>query len=575
MLYAPVEQIVCASTGEIPTCFQRIEECLAGGCHVLGLFDYELGYALHRKLNPLLLGHTRPLFRALAFKHSERLKRGEIDAWLTQRDPVATRRSGVANVRHGVTKDQYVRAIERIRHYIHDGDCYQINYTFPIGFDYFGEAFELYRSIRERQRVSYGAFIALETESILSFSPELFVRRTGNTLTVKPMKGTLRRGGDQLEDVFLRESLAEDEKNRAENIMIVDLLRNDLGRLARTGGVRVERLFDVESYRTLLQMTSTVTAEMDRHITLQEIFAALFPCGSITGAPKVRCMEIIAEMEKTPRGLYTGAIGFLEPNGDFCFNVPIRTLVLDNLGHGSFGIGSGIVYDSRPADEYAECLLKASFVTGLDPGFQLIESMLCDDRGYANLDLHLARLAASARYFGLAYATDAILETLRRHREGLLPGRSYKARLLLSKRGDVELESSLLDVAQGPQMVRIAKQSTHSQDLFLRHKTTNRELYSRELNAAIEAGGFDALFFNERGELTEGARSNVFLKLAGAWYTPPLECGVLPGVMRQRLLADPAYAASERILYADDLARAERILLTNAVRGAVAVMLKD
>jgi para-aminobenzoate synthetase/4-amino-4-deoxychorismate lyase len=322
-------------------------------------------------------------------------------------------------------------------------------------------------------------------------------------------------------------------------------------------------------------MTSTITAEMDRPVSLQEIFAALFPCGSITGAPKVRCMEIIAEMEKTPRGLYTGAIGFIEPNGDFCFNVPIRTLVLDNRGQGSFGIGSGIIYDSRPADEYAECLLKASFVTGLDPGFQLIESMLCDDRGYANLDLHLARLAASARYFGFAYASDAVLETLRRHREGLLPGRNYKTRLLLSKSGSVELESSVLDVAKGAQFTRIAKQVTHSQDLFLRHKTTNRELYSRELNAAIEAGCFDALFFNERGELTEGARSNVFLKLAGAWYTPPLECGVLPGVMRQRLLADPAYAARERILDADDLAQAEQIVLTNAVRGAVAVALKE
>jgi para-aminobenzoate synthetase/4-amino-4-deoxychorismate lyase len=574
MLHELQDDIVCRKAEEIAACFQRIETCLADGYHVLGLFDYELGYALHRKLNPLLRTE-RPLFRALAFRRMERLKRAEIDAWLAEQLATTARPSGVADIHHAVTEGEYLQAIERIRRYIHNGDCYQINYTFRIGFDYFGEPLALYRSMRERQRVSYGAFIALPEQSILSFSPELFVRRAGNTLTAKPMKGTLRRGGDQVEDVFLRESLAEDEKNRAENIMIVDLLRNDLGRLARVGGVRVERLFDVESYRTLLQMTSTIKAETDRPLALREIFAALFPCGSVTGAPKVRCMEIIAEIEKTARGLYTGAIGFIEPNADFCFNVPIRTLVLDNQGQGSLGIGSGIVYDSRPRDEYTECLLKASFVTGLDPGFQLIESMLCDDRGYANLDLHLARLAASARYFGFVCDSDALLEALRRHRAGLLPGRSYKTRLLLAKGGKLELESSLLDPLQDPQFALVATAATDSRDVFLRHKSTVRELYNDQLTKAIDAGCFDALFFNERGELTEGARSNVFLKLDGIWYTPPLACGVLPGVMRQRLLADPSYGASERILRADDFARAEAIVLSNAVRGVVAVTLRQ
>lgn len=568
LLHELHEEIVCRAPEEIPACFQRIEASLAQGCHVLGLFDYELGYALHRKLSALL-PKGQPLFRALAFKCSERLNRAEIDAWLAEQAPALRRPSGVANVRHAVSEGEYLRAIERIRRYIRDGDCYQINYTFQVDFDYFGEPLELYRLIRERQRVRYGAFVALEDQSILSFSPELFVKRSGNTLTAKPMKGTLRRGDDQLEDVFLRESLAEDEKNRAENVMIVDLLRNDLGRLARIGGVHVDRLFEVESYRTLLQMTSTISAEIDRSVTLREIIAALFPCGSVTGAPKVRCMEIIAEMEATPRGLYTGAIGFVDPDGDFCFNVPIRTLMLDNAGHGSFGIGSGIVYDSRPKDEYEECLLKASFVTGLDPRFQLIESLLCDDSGFANLDLHCARLAASARYFGFGCDRNAIVLALQAHRAALARGQKYKTRLLLGKRGQIELESSPVGEEQIPRFVLVSSQVTDSQDVFLRHKTTVRKLYDSELARAVEAGCFDALFFNERGELTEGARSNVFLKLDGNWYTPPLECGLLPGVMRQKLLDDPAYAAAERVLHAEDLARADKIVLTNAVRGAV------
>lgn len=564
------EEIICHTPEEIPACFRRIHTCQAQGCHILGLFNYELGYGLHRPLAPLLPA-DQILFRALAFKRHEHLSHAEIDAWLAKQAPLSESPSGIAAVHLSVMEPEYLQVIERIQRYISDGDCYQANYTFPVSFDYFGSPLQLYRRLRERQHVGYGAFIALEDQYLLSFSPELFVRRVDNLLTVKPMKGTMRRGVDSIEDAFLRESLALDEKNRAEHIMIVDLLRNDLGRVAEIGSVRVDRLLEVETYRTLLQMTSTISAEVPSAVSLQDILAALFPCGSVTGAPKIRCMEIIAETEKTPRGIYCGAIGFIEPAGDFCLNVPIRTLVLDGHGHGSFGIGSGIVHDSRAPDEYVECLLKASFVTGVDPGFELIESLLCDEGGYRNLELHLARLGASANYFGFAYDESAIVARLEEHRGAVTHRAPHKTRLLLTKAGEIELESGPPLIDPCPRKVLLSPHHTESADVLLRHKTTARKLYDQELDRAIEVGCFDALFFNERAELTEGARSNVFVRLDGAWYTPPASCGLLPGVMRRRLLADRACAMSERVLYADDLARAERIWLTNAVRGVVDV----
>ncbi len=524
------QDIVCTSADSIAASFDAIEQCLARGWHVLGLFNYEFGHALQPRLNPLLeSGQVQ--FRALAFRRCTTLDSVQVEAWLAHRCATLSQPAGIANLRRGVTEQEYLAAIARIRAYLRDGDCYQVNYTFQLWFDYFGAPLALYRRIRERQPVGYGAFIEHDGQSILSFSPELFLRRSGDTLTAKPMKGTSRRGGDEREDRLLAQALAEDAKSRAENLMIVDLLRNDLGRVARSGSVRVQRLFDVERYRTLLQMTSTISAQIDPAITPRQIFAALFPCGSVTGAPKLRCMQIIDEIETAPRGLYTGALGWFEPDGDFCFNVAIRTLLLDQDRRGSLGIGSGIVFDSSAADEFAECLLKASFVTGLDPGFDLIESLRLDGNGYANLDLHLERLANSARYFGFACDLGAVREALRRHCDGLCTGGARKVRLLLSKDGAIAVDSAAIEntAANATQPVWISEARTDSRDPLLRHKTTARQLYERELATALKAGCFDALFFNERSELTEGARSNVFLQLGGAWFTPPLSSGVGKG----------------------------------------------
>ncbi len=566
------EDIVCRVPGETASCLQRIDACRARGLHVLGLFNYELGYALQPCLAKLSSGSAE-LFRALAFRRRTPMRAEQVEEWLNRHTAAGPGPSGVAGVRHSIPEARYLQLVQRIQDYIAGGDCYQVNLTFGIDFDVFGDPLALYRRLRERQKVSYGAFIALEDGHILSFSPELFVRRHGTTLAAKPMKGTMRRGATPAADELLRDALLGDEKNRAEHVMIVDLLRNDLGRLARIGGVQVERIFEIEDYATLFQMTSTIRAEIDASMTLDRVLEALFPCGSVTGAPKLRAMEIIAESESRSRGLYCGAIGALEPNGDFCLNVPIRTLVLNGAGQGTLGIGSAIVHDSRALDEYAECNLKASFVTGLDPGFRLIETIKYDGDVFSNLDLHLGRLASSASYFGFSCDCAAVRTELDRLRASRAAPMPWKARVLLSRNGEFVLER--LELGKEPEHDRLmlARRRTDSRDILLRHKTTARALYDEEFARAQRAGCCDALFCNQRGEVTEASRGNVFFKLDGTWFTPPVSCGLLPGVMRGLVLRDLCYAARERIIRIEDLAYAQGVLWTNSVRGVLDVCL--
>jgi para-aminobenzoate synthetase/4-amino-4-deoxychorismate lyase len=395
------------------------------------------------------------------------------------------------------------------------------------------------------------------------------------------MKGTAPRGQDPHADAANRAALAASEKNRAENLMIVDLIRNDLGRIARIGSVRVDDLFTVEAYPTVWQMTSTVSAEAPG-ATLGEVFQALFPCGSVTGAPKLRAMQIAAELEPARRGTYTGAIGYLRPDGDFSFNVPIRTLTLAPDGTGSLGVGSGIVADSEPAGELAECLLKANFVTHLAVDFQLIETLLLDDaeaRCFPMLDEHLHRLAASARYFSFKFDAERIRLALLEHAQthGQATGRR-RTRLLLHKSGETEITSTPLPETTDAALPKVvtAQWPIDSRDLFRYHKTTVRPEYDAELlrlRATPEV--FDALFCNERGELCEGARSNLYLSFAGVLHTPPVSAGLLDGVMRQHLLRQQPLPIIESTLFRDDLLHADAIYISNAVRGLQRVELLD
>ncbi|KDB09074.1 para-aminobenzoate synthase, subunit I [Burkholderia sp. lig30] len=596
----------CTDPAQLDAVDAALAQDLRDGLHAVVVGDYEFG----RNLQWAQPGEA-PL-RFLLFERCERLSRDEVDAWLARHDGGAPVPSvaGVSQVRKSVTRDAFDAAIAAVHDALRAGDSYQINYTYRLHFDTFGTPLALYRRLRARQPVRYGALIALPGGRwVVSCSPELFVEKQGDVLRARPMKGTAPRSADPVRDAEAAAFLAGDAKNRAENVMIVDLLRNDLSRIARTGTVKVPALFSVEPYASVWQMTSTVEAGWRDGTTFAGMLRALFPCGSITGAPKHRTMQLIDAIETTPRGLYTGTIGWLdapkedsrpagsplgasadvprEPAaacGDFCLSVAIRTLTLDAAGAsvrrtGTMGVGAGIVLDSVAADEYAECELKARFLTGADPGFQLFETT-CASRagGIAHFDRHLARLQRSADTFGFAF-DPAACRAQAAARCAVLDGDGpYRMKLALAKDGTLEIVAApLAPLPAGPVGVLLAPEHgfapTHSGDALLLHKTTRRADYDRAWQAAEALGCFDMLFFNERGELTEGGRSNVFVKLDGQWVTPPLSCGVLPGVMRGVLLDDPAFGAQERVVTRDALSRAQALVLTNALRGRLDAVL--
>jgi para-aminobenzoate synthetase/4-amino-4-deoxychorismate lyase len=574
-----VSTLACADAVELPTMLEQMQAGLAKGLHAVALLTYELGAELQQI-------EARPAFsttsQILLFEHCSFLSEAEVAAWLDSQHHAA-QAAGIVDVQANVDQAEFTDAINRVRAYIEAGDTYQVNYTYRLRFAAYGSAVDLYRRLRQRQPVPYGALIALpDGRTVLSYSPELFVKHEAGILRARPMKGTAAASGDAEIDAQRAQALAADPKNRAENLMIVDLLRNDLGRVAQTGSVHVPKLFEVTRFSSVLQMTSTVEAQLRSDAGLTDIFNALYPCGSITGAPKRRTMQIIRELEAAPRGYYTGAIGWFDAPvsaqktiGDFCLSVPIRTLVLqvptaDGLRRGEMGVGAGIVYDSEPNDEFRECQLKASFLTGLRHEFQLFETMhVTREEGCRHWARHLQRLRKSAAYFGFAFDEEKITATVQEACAQLSASTPHRMRLALDADGNCHLQHAPLTSLTEPVKLLLASQPVAVDPLFLQHKTTVRTAYDHAWRAAESAGAFDTLFCNARDEVTEGGRSNIFVKLEGRWYTPPLSSGVLPGVMRAVMLDDAQWSAQERILTLDDLRRAEQIVACNALRGAM------
>lgn len=531
-----------------------------GGWSVLAI-DYELGYLLEPKAVPANWpgAGKRPLLRAWRFERCIQMSSDELDRWLDDATDGAA--AGVGGLTPGLSEADYLAAVERIQQWIGEGDCYQVNFTFPLHFEWFGLPLALYARLRQRQPVRYGGFVGNAQEAVVSLSPELFLQRQGGRLLTRPMKGTAPR--TESADV-LRNSV----KDRAENLMIVDLLRNDLGRVARNGSVQVDRLFEIEAYPSVWQMVSEISADIG-NVGLSEVLSALFPCGSITGAPKIRAMQIAAELESAPRGLYTGALGWLAPDGDFRLNVAIRTLELEADGRGKMGVGSGIVADSSPPAEWAECLLKSRFLRDCPPGLRLIETLRRENGVCPKLEGHLARLHRSVAWFGFSFDQEALLQ----HISALPADGVWRVRVTLGKAGDLDVRAFPLgEEPVGPRFARLAKAQIVSSDPLRRHKTTERPLYDAALNAlAGEPALFDLVFLNERGEVAEGARSTVFVEREGAWLTPPLASGALPGVLRAEMLAGGL--ARECVLWPEDLA--EGFWLGNALRGLVRVALQS
>jgi para-aminobenzoate synthetase/4-amino-4-deoxychorismate lyase len=571
LLYTAPELVVSAhEPGELEAALDAVSSGLARGLHAAGFFSYELGYCLEPKLKALLPADRRvPLFWIGLFRSPRPLDDGGTRAWLEANG--AAERAKISDLRLSWTRERYAEAFAKVEDYIAAGDVYQINLTLKYHFAFEGDPVALYAALRRKQRVAYGALIGTPDLHVLSLSPELFFRREGKHMSTRPMKGTAPRGRTPREDARLKTWLAMDEKQRAENLMIVDLLRNDLGRVAKIGSVEVTDLFTVETYRSVHQMTSGIGAELRSDMELKDMLRALFPCGSVTGAPKVRAMEIIRELEAAPRGVYTGAIGHISPSGDAQFNVAIRTVVMDRNGS-EMGIGSGIVADSKADAEFEECLLKAHFLTKVDAPFELIETLRFErGQGFHLLERHLARLQSSAAHFGYPFSREAVLAALDAE-AARVEAPVAMVRLLLAEDGSIAVTSTAIELPAKGTVWRfvISDQRLDEKDPLFYHKTTRRQFYDREMERQKALTGCDeVIFLNKKGELTEGTRTTLFIELDGRLFTPALTCGLLPGTLREELLDLPRAAASEAVLSPQDLMSADRIYLGNSVRGLI------
>ena len=547
---------------DVAAALARIEAGLARGWHAAGFFSYELGYVLEPRLTPRLPERRRvPLLWFGLFDAPEILSEADVSRLLAE--PAAVPR--LLGLAPDWTAADYLQRFEAVHENIAAGDIYQINLTHKIRFRLDGSPNALYRELRRRQPVPYGAIIDTGSLTVLSLSPEQFFTRTGRLVTTRPMKGTAARGASATADDKARKDLASDPKQRAENLMIVDLMRNDLGRIAEIGSVSVPDLFTVETFGTVHQMTSGVQATLLDGVTLPQFLTAVFPPGSITGAPKVRAMELISETEAGPRGVYCGSIGHFAPDGSARFSVAIRSPVIFPDGSGEMGIGSGVVADSKGQAEYDECLLKMKFLRPPDPGFQLIETLLFEPHmGYWLLDRHMRRLAASAQHFGFVCDETAIRAKLAE-----AAGRErLRVRLLVAHDGKLVVSAAPQPRPDAVMHFVVSPTRLDSADPFLAHKTTRRQLYDREWAQYAQMPGADEVIYrNERGEFAEGSRTNLFVQMEGRLLTPPLSSGALPGVLRAELLA--AGQAEESLLLPEDLDRATTVFLGNSVRGLV------
>jgi para-aminobenzoate synthetase / 4-amino-4-deoxychorismate lyase len=562
--------IVAVDLDEIPELFRQIEEALTSGLYVAGYVGYECGYHFERFDDIAVASSDLPLawfgiYGAPAvYGHATGCLEGAPCLPVTEPTSEEVSERFAEHIDLAIAKDDYCARIREIKQYIAAGETYQVNFTDRVCVATTLSADQAFGALLQQQPVAYSALLNIADNHILSLSPELFFRIEGDRIVTRPMKGTMPRGLDIAEDTEAVLRLQHDEKNRSEHVMIVDLLRNDLGRICTMGSVRVEDIFSVEKYETLLQMTSTVSGTLRRGLSYYEIFKAMFPSGSITGAPKIRTMQIIHEMEQTPRGIYTGAIGYISPNGSSTFNVAIRTLVLKD-GEARMGVGGGIVADSEPSEEYRECLLKTEFLVRPPRDFQLIETMLWDGKS-SFLSMHLDRLEASAEYFSFSCDRDAITAQLIEASSRFQAEQLYRVRLLLDASGNVTVTPTKHPPDASTGLIRLSRERTSSKDVFLRHKTTQRKLYESQYAEARANGFDDVIFLNEKEEVTEGTISNIFIRRADQLLTPPLSSGVLPGVFRRHLLETTA-DAEERVLKLPDLESADAVFLCNSVRG--------
>ncbi|MFJ7638091.1 aminodeoxychorismate synthase component I [Peribacillus sp. NPDC097225] len=554
----PKKILIAHSIEEVLIKFDEVQKAIDEGYYVAGYVSYEAAPAFNNCLK-VKEGGNMPLLWFGIFESpgefiEETLGAFHMADWDSETD-----------------SKSYHAGFQRIKEEIERGNSYQVNYTMRLRSKFEGDDYAFYNRLVRAQRSNYSAYLNLGTYRILSASPELFFRWEDGQLITRPMKGTVKRAGNRERDLENAKWLANSEKNQAENLMIVDLLRNDMGMVSEKGTVKVSKLKEIEKYPTVWQMTSTITASTKPETTIIDLFKALFPCGSITGAPKIKTMEIIAELENSPREIYCGAIGYITPNREAVFNVPIRTVVIDKeTGQAAYGVGGGITWDSASLEEYEEAFLKAKLLTEEHPAYQLLESIRLENGEYSLLEEHIERVMQSADYFGFRLPEKTLRNQLIEY-SSIHTDTLEKIRVLVSENGEISVSGQVIDGVNPEISVIVAESPIHSENPFLHHKTTNRGVYDEFKRRYPDF--HDVLLWNEKGDVTEFTNGNIVVKINGELITPPLESGLLAGTFRRELLKRKEI--QERVIKKEELVTAEEIWFINSVRGRIKVQLTN
>ena len=549
----PIDIIIANEPADIAASFEKIINYHRQGYHLAGYLSYEAGLIFEPKLLPLLpKDRTTPLLQFGVFEtvsdtppthylySAQTLKLNMTPAW---------------------DEDEYRKRFKRVKSYIEAGDVYQINLTFPMTGSYEDEAHTLYAAFRHQQKGRYGGIVSLgRSPDIISLSPELFFRKKGQEMSMRPMKGTRPRSINDHIDKTLREEMRGDEKSQAENLMIVDLLRNDLSKISVPGSVEVPELFTMETYPTLHQMTSRVRSKLSSTVDLEMIFKNLFPCGSVTGAPKIRAMEIIDELETKPRGAYCGSMGYIDPNGDACFNVGIRTLTLSDKTL-TYNVGSGLVMDSDANDEYSECLLKADVIASQDT--KIIETFRWElQKGFIRGSAHKARMKRAAKALGYPFNTalyDEVLKEIKAHKS------PQHIRLTLDAQGTFKIDTKDYSKFIDPKII-LSKHRLSANVQNFKHKISRRNFYDGERERLKHHFNItEVIFLNEDNKVCEGSFTSLFIEKNGQLLTPRLSIGLLPGILRAELIKSGN--AIEADISQTDLTKADKIYIGNSLRG--------
>ena len=529
------------------------------------LINYEAGFCFEKKLFKKIKSTKSELFKGLIFPVSEysEIKSRNIEFSACRKD------FQISSFQPKVSKKKYFGDIRKIKKYIAEGDTYQVNYTIDADFKFKGDIICLFKVLVFNQSAKYIAFINNSDSIIISFSPELFLEINGKNISTRPMKGTAERGKSNSEDEHHKYDLMKSEKDLAENMMIVDMLRNDLGRISKYGSVKVKNLFEVEKYESLFQMVTTVKSELKPKLKLSQIIKNTFPCGSITGAPKIRTMEIISELENRERGIYTGCIGIVKKD-ESIFNIAIRTIKINHDCRSHIGIGSGIVWDSDPEKEYTETILKSRFLTNPVEEFEIFETMKCENGSIRNLNYHIDRMKKAADYFLFIFNEKKIITKLKKEIANPINNKDIRIRIRLNKWGKILTDIS--GIPQNPDGINavISDRRISKENSFQYFKTTNRPLYNSEYNKFSQKGFFDVIFLNESNYVAEGAITNIFIRNGEQLLTPPVTAGILDGIERKIWLNENLDIREENLTLTD-LLNSDEITLCNSLRGRLKV----